>query len=146
MWKQVVHQFQTEVEYTKVFTCSPLKKVFVQKFRMGQLRFSVKRLEEISFEAAYKEILANLSLIPTHRPEERRNLASYSSLISVNPFFTSENVRTYIKNRLAQTLIGTFNDETRQKFVEQFNQYDYDFDSKSLPSIFFDVVRKFITM
>nr|CAG4636910.1 EOG090X0431 [Ceriodaphnia reticulata]SVE72859.1 EOG090X0431 [Ceriodaphnia reticulata] len=42
---------------------------------------------------------------------------SYSSLVSLNPFLTSSNVRNFVRNRLNQHLIGIMNDDVRKKLV-----------------------------
>lgn len=102
--------------------------------------FSVTRLEDIAFTACFREILSNLLLCPDHRPDERRNMNSYSSLVSLNPFLTSSNVRNFVRNRLNQHLIGIMNDDIRKKLVCEFNRNFYDSDHKSDIWVFLDCV------
>jgi len=106
---------------------------------MGR-KFSVKRLEDIAFMASYHEILSNLLLCSKHRPEDRPNTNSYSSLISTNSFLTSENILRYVRNKLALSLVGTFNDEIRNKLISEFNRNLYDSDGKTEPWVFLDCV------
>lgn len=103
-------------------------------------KFSVSRLEEIAFMASYREILGNLLLCPDHRPEDRRNMNTYSSLISLNPFFTSPNILHFVRSRLNQHLIGTMNDDIRKRLVHEYNQNFYDSDQKCDIWAFFDCV------
>jgi hypothetical protein len=103
-------------------------------------RFFVTRLEEIAFTACYREILSNLLLCPEHRPEDRRGMNSYSSLISLNPFFTSSNIRGFVRSRLNHHLIGIMNDDIRKKFICEFNRNFYDADQKSDIWVFLDCV------
>lgn len=103
-------------------------------------RYAVIRLEEIAFTACYREILSNLLLCSEHRPEERRGMNSYSSLISLNPFLTSTNVRSFVRNRLNNHLIGIMNDEIRKRLVFEFNRNFYDADQKSDIWVFLDCV------
>ena len=100
----------------------------------------VKRLEDIAFMASFHEILSNLSLCPKHRPEDKPNTNSYASLISQNAFFTSENILSYVRNRLSQRLIGTFNDEIRIKLIAEFNSNLYDSERNVDPWVFLDCV------
>ena len=104
-------------------------------------KYSVSRLEEIAFTACLKDILGNLLLCPEHRPEDRRNLNSYSSLISSHPnLFSSSNVRSFVRNRLNQHLIGIMNDDIRKRLVCEFNRNFYDSDQKSDIWVFLDCV------
>ena len=103
-------------------------------------RFTVVTLEEIAFNACFREILSNLLLCPEHRPEDKRILNSYSSLISLNPFLNSKNVRNFIRNRLDHYLVGTMNDDIRKKFVSEFNKNFYDTDTKPDIDVFLDCV------
>ena len=102
-------------------------------------RFRVKRLEDMAFGVSYREILANLAICPDHRPENSRNLFSYSSLLSTNHFFTSTNVMQYVRNKLSMNLVGTYSDEVRRKFLKEFNNYLSD-DEKIEPWVFYDCV------
>ena len=98
-------------------------------------------LENISFTAVYREIIANLLLCPEHRPADNCCTNTYSSLISINPFFTSCNVVSYTRNRFSQNLVGTLNDQIRQKLLE--NYYDCHLSDSSdtvEPLAFFDCV------
>ena len=98
-------------------------------------KYSVSRLEEISFTACLKDILGNLLLCPEHRPESSRHLNSYSSLISIHPnLFSSSNVRSFVRNRLNQHLIGIMNDEIRKKLVCEFN-HNFEDDSDQISDI-----------
>lgn len=90
--------------------------------------------------ASYREILSNLLLCPDHRPEERRNMNTYSSLISLNPFLTSPNVLHFVRSRLNQHLIGTMNDDIRKRLVHEYNQNFYDSEQKCDMWAFFDCV------
>ena len=103
-------------------------------------KFLVIRLEDIAFTACYREILSNLLLCPEHRPEDRRNMNSYSSLLSLNPFLTSSNVRGFVRSRLNHHLIGIMNDDIRKKLICEFNQNFYDTDQKSDIWVFLDCV------
>jgi len=103
-------------------------------------RFAVTRLEEIAFTACYREILSNLLLCPEHRPEDRRSMNSYSSLLSLNPFLTSSNVRRFVRSRLNHHLIGIMNDDIRKKLICEFNRNFYDADQKSDIWAFLDCV------
>jgi uncharacterized tellurite resistance protein B-like protein len=85
-------------------------------------KFAVARLEEIAFKACYREILSNLLLCPEHSQPHNVSMYSYSSLISLNPFLTSSNVRTFVRSRLNYHLIGIMNDEIRKKLVSEFNE------------------------
>ena len=108
---------------------------------MGR-KYSVSRLEEISFTACLKDILGNLLLCPEHRPESSRHLNSYSSLISIHPnLFSSSNVRSFVRNRLNQHLIGIMNDDIRKRLVCEFNcSFPDNFDQKSDIWVFLDCV------
>ena len=103
---------------------------------------SVSPLEEIAFTACLKDILGNLLLCPEHRPESSRHLNSYSSLISIHPnLFSSSNVRSFVRNRLNQHLIGIMNDDIRKRLVCEFNHnFCHNFDQKSDIWAFLDCV------
>lgn len=77
----------------------------------------VPRLERLAFEKAYKELLGTLILCREHRPQwKQHDLVEDSSLIPMllRPYFlTSEKVITFVKNHLAQTLVGVMNDKIR---------------------------------
>ncbi|KAI9555851.1 hypothetical protein GHT06_018368 [Daphnia sinensis] len=106
-------------------------------------RYVVTRLEEIAFTACYREILSNLLLCTEHRPEDRRSMNSYSSLISLNHSLTSSNVRRFVRNRLNHHLVGIMNDEIRKRLVCEFNRNFYDTndtDQKSDIWVFLDCV------
>ncbi len=77
-------------------------------------RFVIPRLEKLAFEVSYKELLSNLLLCREHRPEERQvELVAFSSLISACSFLKSENVITFVRNRLNRYLLGFMNDKMR---------------------------------
>jgi len=74
----------------------------------------VLRLEYQAFVVLFNDILGTLFLCPEHYPAEKKPaLAIFSSLISSNPSFTSENVLNLLRARLSKHLIGTMSDEIR---------------------------------
>lgn len=85
---------------------------------MAFLNALVPSLEELSFEVSFKEILANLLLCHSHRPEGKElDFAKYSSLLSTFlPSTTSENIRNVVRGRLVQLLIGTVSNKNRYKY------------------------------
>lgn len=106
---------------------------------MGR-KFTVSRLEQIAFMASYREILSNLLLCSDHRPEERRHMNTYSSLISLNTFLNSCNILKFVRSRLNHYLIGTMNDDIRKRLVNEYFQSFYDSDQKCDIWAFFDCV------
>ena len=75
----------------------------------------VPRLERLAFEQAFNELLGNLLLCREHHPKKKQlDFVFDSSLVAMLlPFLTSENVITYVKNQLAQNLVGVINDKIR---------------------------------
>ena len=133
--------YNDRISHVVIIDCYILKKTCKAAFfRIMGRKFTVKRLEDIAFMASYHEILSNLLLCSKHRPEDRPNTNSYSSLISQNSFLSSKNILHYVRNRLSQSLVGTFNDEIRTKLITEFNHNFYDSDRKTEPWVFLDCV------
>ncbi len=71
-------------------------------------------LEDLAFEASFKEILSNLVLCPDHRPKEKKlKWLAFSSLLSTIPYFKSEQLITIVRSRLDKYLVGTMGDKIR---------------------------------
>lgn len=86
----------------------------------------VESLGDLAFDACYHEIVANLLLCADHSKfssgssRKKRKLNSYSSLLSLNPSFSSENVIQFVRKRLDSFLLGIMSHKTRLKLVEEF--------------------------
>ena len=77
-------------------------------------KFSVRNLEELSFDVSYNEILCNLLLCSGHRPNDKKLFwATFSSYVSMNSFLTSQNMVKFVRYRLNYHLIGIMGDVIR---------------------------------
>jgi len=74
----------------------------------------IQRLEDKAFEVSFRNIMANLLICRSHRPESKQlPYWNYPSLISSNPLYSSENIIKSIRDSLDYHLVGVMNDETR---------------------------------
>lgn len=77
-------------------------------------KFGVPRLEKLAFEASFTDLISNILLCRSHRPEQKQlPLASIPSLITNNPVLKSENIITLVRTYLNHYLTGTMNDKIR---------------------------------
>jgi len=77
-------------------------------------KFTVPRLEQIAFQASFKEILSNLVLCPDHCPKDMQlDTVAFSSRLSTCPLFTSQSLINFVRKRLEYYLVGEMNDKIR---------------------------------
>ena len=76
---------------------------------------AVPSLEELAFEASFKDILATLALCYDHRPEGKRYDCLLVPSAFSNSFLTSEKLRKFVRNRLDQHLVGLVGVKVRYK-------------------------------
>jgi len=71
-------------------------------------------LEELALEVSFKEILSNLILCPSHRPEGKQlNWLPCSSLLSMISYLESDQLLDIVRSRVDQNLVGTMGDKIR---------------------------------
>lgn len=73
----------------------------------------VSSLEDLAFEASFKDIVASLILCYEHRPEANR-LSCLANPSTVSKcFLTSEKLRILVRSQLAHFLEGTMSQKVR---------------------------------
>ena len=87
---------------------------------------AVPSLEELAFEASFKDILATLVLCCEHRPEGKRYDCLVPSAFS-NSFLTSEKLRKFVRKRLDQHLVGLVGVKVRYKRLLHYSVRDFFF-------------------
>jgi len=76
--------------------------------------YSPSSLEDLGFQASYKEILSNLILCCDHRPKEKQfKWLSSSSLLSTISHLDSDQMITILRSRLDHYLLGIMGDKIR---------------------------------
>jgi len=82
-------------------------------------RLVVPRLEHLAFTVSFEEILGNLALCQDHCPKKMQQMvckiAKYASRLSpeIRHSFTSEDLITFVRNRLDYHLVGLMGDKIR---------------------------------
>ena len=105
--------------------------IMLQNFKLPLIKFiifsssTMEKLEEIAFKTAYQEVIFNLLLSPKHLSLKAKKLSfscgiASSSLISLNPYLTSEQVIKFVRERLDFFLVGTMNDLVKKKMISKF--------------------------
>lgn len=82
----------------------------------------IPRLEDLAFEASFKDIMDHLTVCNDHHQmdtftgevfNKKLNLASSSSILETNSVLTSQKVVQFVKNHLNQYLAVTMSEKLR---------------------------------
>jgi len=77
---------------------------------------NISLLEDLAFEASFKEITSNLLLCNDHHPSKNSKLGwfSFSSILSTNPLLiNSQSLLNFVRSRLSHYLVGIMGDKIR---------------------------------
>jgi len=84
----------------------------------------MKRLENLAFDVAYREIIYNLLLSPEHVSQKLSIASSFSYGVSCSSILslhvTSKSIIEFVRDRLDQKLIGTMSDTIRKRLIIKF--------------------------
>ena len=84
----------------------------------------MKRLENIAFDVAYRDIIYNLLLSPEHVSQKPSIASSFSYGVSCSSILslhvTSKSIIEFVRDHLDQKLIGTMSDTIRKRLIIKF--------------------------